>query len=395
MNSSFEPSEADAVLKQLERLLEHPAFRRSGRCTKLLRYLVEHSLVDAEFHPKERTLAIEVFGRKPDYDTAADPIVRTTANDIRKRLGVYFHDTGAAAAMLIELPSGSYRPIFKKPVPVPTSQMRTAAQRPRLLLLQRRPVPVTLMAGAALIIVACAWLIGQRMSLTNSDRFWQPFLTSSRRVLICPPDPNSPEDASNLVGHAVMGADIRPVGLQTPMIAMSDSKAVWRVLSVLGKRQDSVVVRTSDRVQAHDLRDGPSIIIGGRNNPWSTLLLSSMRFQIVSEDSSQSLRIVDSQAPSDRRWSIESGKLSNKSEGRAFALVTRVVDPTSDNAVVDIAGIGPYATAAAGEFIAQRRYLNNMGNTLVGCDRNLQLVLSAQATVGAVSEPRVEAIHCW
>ena len=54
-----------------------------------------------------------------------------------------------------------------------------------------------------------------------------------------------------------------------------------------------------------------------------------------------------------------------------------------------------YATAAAGEFIAQPGYLNAMGKSLSDCGNNLQLVLSAEATNGVVNERKVEAIHCW
>src|SRR5579859_5755901 len=106
----------DATSRQLALLLSHSAFRKSARCSKLLRYLVEQSLCDPDFHPKERTLAVEVFGRRPEFDSGADPIVRTTANEIRKRLGSYYHETGPAE-VFIELPAGSYLPMFRMAAP--------------------------------------------------------------------------------------------------------------------------------------------------------------------------------------------------------------------------------------------------------------------------------------
>jgi hypothetical protein len=62
---------------------------------------------------------------------------------------------------------------------------------------------------------------------------------------------------------------------------------------------------------------------------------------------------------------------------------------------MDIAGVGMYATAAAGEFVAQPEYLNALGKALDGCGNNFQLVLSAEGINGVVSERKVEAIHCW
>src|ERR1019366_8610359 len=57
---------------------------------------------------KERTLGIEVFGRAPDYDTSQDPIVRSGAAEIRKKLAQYYQEPGHGSEVRIELLSGSY-----------------------------------------------------------------------------------------------------------------------------------------------------------------------------------------------------------------------------------------------------------------------------------------------
>jgi hypothetical protein len=53
-----------------------------------------------------------------------------------------------------------------------------------------------------------------------------------------------------------------------------------------------------------------------------------------------------------------------------------------------------YATAAAGEFVAQPEYLNALGSALDNCDNNLQIVLNAEAANGVVRTRKVEAMHC-
>jgi hypothetical protein len=102
----------------------------------------------------------------------------------------------------------------------------------------------------------------------------------------------------------------------TPMISVSDFKAVWRVLSVLVKGQDNVSIRASDRIQAEDLREHPAIIIGGSNNPWAAVVIAHLRFQLVEDDSTQTARVIDQQSPSDRRWSVDTGDLS-KNDSRS------------------------------------------------------------------------------
>ena len=88
----MEPSKTNQqhqVDQTLERVLSSPAFRNSKQCQKFLRYVVEHSHAGNDELLKERCIGIEVFGRDPDYDTAADPVVRVRATEVRKRLSQY------------------------------------------------------------------------------------------------------------------------------------------------------------------------------------------------------------------------------------------------------------------------------------------------------------------
>src|SRR5882757_4182637 len=75
---------------QLERIVTSSHFRNSRRYPAFLRFVVEHTLDGNIERLKERTLGIEVFGRQNDYDTNADPIVRVTAGEVRKRIAQYY-----------------------------------------------------------------------------------------------------------------------------------------------------------------------------------------------------------------------------------------------------------------------------------------------------------------
>src|ERR1700733_10654924 len=113
--SGWKPESAadkSAVQEQLERILSHSVFRNSRRCPSLLRYVVECVLQNNCDHLKERTLGIEVFARNVDYDTNLDPVVRTTASEVRKRIAQYYHESGHEDELRIDLPSGSYVPEF-------------------------------------------------------------------------------------------------------------------------------------------------------------------------------------------------------------------------------------------------------------------------------------------
>src|ERR1700748_3329542 len=106
---------AAAVREQLKRLLAHPLFTNSKRYPVLLAYTVEETLLGHANELKERTIGVEAFGREPNYDVNLDPVVRTTAAEVRKRLIQYYYNTDHAGELIVELPVGSSIPSFRGP----------------------------------------------------------------------------------------------------------------------------------------------------------------------------------------------------------------------------------------------------------------------------------------
>ncbi len=102
----------EEILGQLERIISSSPFRNSKRYPSLLRYIVDEALAGRGDTLKERTLGISVFGRDPDYDTNADPVVRITAGEVRKRIAQYYQAPGNEHEVRIDIPLGSYQPRF-------------------------------------------------------------------------------------------------------------------------------------------------------------------------------------------------------------------------------------------------------------------------------------------
>ena len=119
VNAAFGPENAAGdlsdgraaqVRRHLEELLASPPFRNSPKCSAFLQYVVEASLAGRETGLKERLIAIDVFGREPEFETANDPIVRVKAGEVRKRLAQYYQGCATALPLHIELLPGSYAP---------------------------------------------------------------------------------------------------------------------------------------------------------------------------------------------------------------------------------------------------------------------------------------------
>ncbi len=100
-----------AVEDALARLLASKAFVRSKNLRRFLEFTVSHTLAGDEAI-KESTIAVEAYGRPTSYDPRHDPIVRTDALRLRKKLRAYYEDEGSEDPVRIHYPKGSYVPLF-------------------------------------------------------------------------------------------------------------------------------------------------------------------------------------------------------------------------------------------------------------------------------------------
>ncbi|MDP2998258.1 MAG: hypothetical protein Q8N47_12285 [Bryobacterales bacterium] len=100
------------VFSQLERILAAPEFWRSERAACFLRLIVERTLDGRANLLKESLLAIDAFGRPPDFDPKADPVVRVETVKLRRRLADYYarqpHEP-----VRISIPKGRYVAEFR------------------------------------------------------------------------------------------------------------------------------------------------------------------------------------------------------------------------------------------------------------------------------------------
>jgi adenylate cyclase len=134
---AVEPSAAD-VRAALERILASRCFEQAGRSSSFLRFVVEQTLAGQGERLKGYTVAVEVFGRPPDFDAQSDPLVRVEAGRLRRRLIEYYADEGRDDPVRIDLPRGSYSVVstlssarsHDEPVAPASSAAPAASERP-------------------------------------------------------------------------------------------------------------------------------------------------------------------------------------------------------------------------------------------------------------------------
>ena len=90
----------------LSEILESNTFQRSTSYKKLLSYLVTASINEEPV--KEYSIAIDVFGKGPDFNPGIDSTVRVYIGNLRKKLDRYYKDEAAAATIRLSIPKGHY-----------------------------------------------------------------------------------------------------------------------------------------------------------------------------------------------------------------------------------------------------------------------------------------------
>ena len=399
----FTEEERQAIRQQLERMLANPLFKYSKRYPNLLRFVVESTLEGRTEELKERSLGVAVFAREPDYDTNLDPVVRTTAGEIRKRIAQYYHEHGHETEVRIDLSPRSYIPEFEVHGPVQSTAAPAleAAPSTKPPAVHRWPW-LAIGALAGLLVVSGFWLgpWGRRSDL---DRFWKPVLDSSNTVLLCMGQReflgSSPEPGQSLLTDLPSPSN-GPVTLfqlyymGSQNLSVPDVTTIARLIGLLQTKGKTFRIRGQLSTGFADLRDGPVVLLGGFDNDWTMRLTGPMRFSF--ERDHDTFWIKDRQNPSrkDRFVNYRTPYLSLTED---YALISRTLDPTTARMVVVIGGLTGYGTMAAGEFLTDPGYLEAMAKGAPpGWERkNIQLVLATKVIHGASGPPRIVDRYFW
>ena len=369
-----------AVREQLERVLSSSPFRNSKRYPAMLRYVVEHTLEGKTHDLKERTVAVEVFGRSPDYDPGTDPVVRISAAEVRRRLAQYYQQPAHGEEIRIELPIGSYVPEFQPAVSAHSVPVPRSRRRPAWLLITG--------AAAMLIALAVAWM-ELRPKPSELERFWAPLVAPGGNVLICVGSVGVPARSTDSAA---------PGGGRSGRIAWSDTLTMARLTGFLEARGLAAQFCREEQATFSDFQLMPAVLIGGLNDEWALRLMENLRFQFRREGSI--FWIVDREHPESREWSVEgptvpeNGRLPLK---RDFAVISRIHNPRTGKITITVAGLRGTGTVAAGKFLTDPVYLRDAAKKLPADwrNRNLQFVLGAEVIKGNPGPPQVLASVVW
>ncbi|HPT27666.1 MAG TPA: CDC27 family protein [Bryobacteraceae bacterium] len=155
----------EAVRLHLQKVLTSPEMATATRLQQFLTFVVEKKLGGAE-SIKETELAIGVFNRRPSFDPIGDSVVRVAASNLRHRLRDYYARSGSQDALIIDVPKGSYVPVF---------QVRQTGPSPG----RTRPWTAALLVVLCLVAGGGYWAYSARQTPKATSIAVLPFLNLS------------------------------------------------------------------------------------------------------------------------------------------------------------------------------------------------------------------------
>ena len=398
--------------RQVERILQHPLFHQSKRLPIFLRYIVDTSLNQGgQGTTKERTVGVEVFGRKPDYDNNSDPIVRVTATELRKKLAQYYYEDGHSDEIRIELPPGSYLPRFRRSlredaatadqagivdlqppevvpatVEIPIAIVEAESEIPAPS--SPRAMPWPLIAGVlCILLVVVAGLLVQRIwkqPHSPLDKFWSQLAVNSDRVFIVMP---------------VIGSDnIKEAETQrrsvsvSPNLSLEDTDIAARIASQLERHEGHFQFVSSSEVALDRLQTEPSVLIGALDNAWTMRLTRDLPFVFDEAADHRTGRIIDTSSGGTKSWTVDID-MPNKRIARDYGIVARYKSRLTGEPVVVVAGISSQGTQAAGKLLTSPEF-ESIRSIAQGA-RNFEVIIETEAIDGHGAPPQIVASKTW
>jgi hypothetical protein len=267
----------------VERVSSSIALKNSPRLLQLFHYLCERALKAPGDMISEQQVGVDVFGREPGYNSDGDTIVRTQISQLRKRLLQYFLSEGSEEPITIEIPIGSYLPVFqpRKELPRPVKEVHdgnlpvTPAQAPG-----SRATTLIVWIGVAVLALLCGWLAWQNSRLRADrvvaiaprspylDHLWKQLFDNGRPNSIVSSDANA-MFFSDFMDKPITLAEYRdpdyPGGLVNKWVTDPQARGHFMSTYFTGSQDNFAVARLTETGERSRI---PTTVIYARNFRW-------------------------------------------------------------------------------------------------------------------------------
>lgn len=387
----------------LDRICSSNELKRSGRLKDFLHYVGKRALEGENVQISESDIGVHVFERHQDYDTSADNIVRVNASELRKRILAYYAAEGVDETIVIEIPRGSYSPVFT--VRTHQSSINVGNHEPTADGDARNPSPAmerqafwhrmrhNAVLGLALgLAIACSFLFYQNRNLRTRffawkseptlAPFWSGFLESPRETDIVVADTSVAVVEFILKQHISLNDYLNHSYTEQIQSSSLSPELKSDLEDVAARNNGSIgdfriaekiadLDPNSGRIHLQYARDyrprtanGHNLVLIGSStsNPWSALFEEQLNF-VIEYDNSSNQMLVRNRHPQPGESTVyaASGDPGRSSD---FSVIDYIPNQDHSGKVLILAGTDSEATEAAGNFITTEASLRSLRDRL-------------------------------
>jgi hypothetical protein len=372
--------QTDERWQLVQRIVSSPHFQKSTRLRELLQYIVEQTLHGNAHELTEQHIGNALFHKPSDYSPLEDSSVRVHVRQLRLKLHEYFNEDGRNEPIVLEIPKGSYAPVFRAPQKAETLP---AAMEPRAIPAAAWPRWAMLpWALCALLAMACGALAYRMIThraagaITAPPALSWPFsqiFDTRHQTIIVLADSNygmarilSSQPGSldqYLHREFLQGPEASKIGAansrlseylsNSTLTSFADVADVVALYRMAGPLQTQVLVRYPRDLRLRDLDHNNYVFIGSPgSNPWVTLFQDKLNFRETEGVVGNSAKAFLNKNPLPGEQAQYEGLRWTGTMGEDYATISLLPNATHDGSVLVLQGLQQEGTEAAGRFLA-------------------------------------------
>jgi hypothetical protein len=344
----------------VQRIAATPTFTRSDFLTKFLLYICDRKLRGHEDEITEYQIGTHALGRPESFHTGEDNIVRNYARLLRKNLAEYFEHEGSEEELVLEIPKGHYRPVFRR-----RELKALAVEGLKEETVPTDPLPVRTTRSARSIRTAW-WLVGGLILLSSIplgirlhksslsadanmplERLWGPFWIGNPPLVIFS-NALFTGDQSNGMRYVASMDKVKNGEYVDTYTGVGEVNAVYDLTRLFQERHATFTLKRSLLVTWDEARQRDLIFIGSvANNPALRVIAdaNSMDFAITADNGFSG---VVNRRP--HRGELQIYARTSRPLTRDYAIVALIPGLEPGRRVLIFSGTTTFGTQAAVEF---------------------------------------------
>jgi hypothetical protein len=383
---------SDKRWQLVQRIISSPPFQKSTRLRDLLQFITEQTIHGKAHELTEQHIGNALFHKPSDYSPLEDSSVRVHARQLRLKLHEYFNEEGRNEPLILDIPKGSYAPVFRlaaKPADFPAA---IASVIPAMAGPRRALLPWILCGILTLLCMVLAYrMVSHRAApavAASAPRLAWPFsqiFDERHQTIIVVADSNYgmarilagqplsldqylrrnflPRPEVSHTGEA--DSRLREYISNSTLTSFADVADVVSLFKMAGGLQSQVAVRYPRDLRMRDLDHNNYIFIGSAgSNPWVTLLQKKLNFRESETVPGKSAKVFVNKDPLPGEQTQYEGLRWTGSLGEDYATISLLPNETHDGSVLAFQGLQQEGTEAAGRFLADEENRHQLMNAL-------------------------------